>query len=126
MNADLKRRLTPFKRLTKHERAFLDALEDRFINETASVVKYVSVSYEPIESKDDDTAYVDLEDDCFELVLDDRLSFGTVCDYLIHEFAHIGTWFVNEKEHGPHFGVEWARLYCIYLNMYDKHFWPKG
>jgi len=122
MNVDLKRRLTLFKDITQNDWEFLYTLRERFITETAKQY-LVRVCYENIEGNKDDTAYVTFEDGLFTLVLDQRLSFGTICDYMIHEYAHIGTWFVNEKdEHGPHFGVEYARLYRIYLNLYERWF----
>lgn len=131
MNIDLQLRMTALDDLDgficdycgNTARDFLEAFEQRLIDETVNVVDYVAVSYEPIESHEDDTAYVTLEGDHFAVVIDDRLQFGTVCDYLLHEFAHIGTWFVNEyDDHGPIFGVEWARLYRIYLEMYEEWF----
>ena len=120
MNSDLRRRLKQFDKLTQKEWEFLDAIEARFVEETT--VKWVTICYEPIESDDDDTAYTDYNGE-FQIVLDNRLQFGTILDYLLHEFAHIGTWFVNEKDdHGPIFGVEWARLYRIYLQLYAEWF----
>jgi len=72
---------------------------------------------------DDDTAFVDFDGEKFEVYIDKRLQTGTVVDYLIHELAHVGTWFVNEEDdHGPMFGVEYARLYRRYLELYDE-FW---
>jgi len=121
MNPDLKRRLKSLAKLSDREQGFLGALEDRLIAETTS--RWVTIEYAPIESDDDDTAFVAYSGGAFFVTLDDRLQFGTVIDYLLHEFAHIGTWFVNEKDdHGPIFGVEWARMYRIYLQMYNKWF----
>ena len=72
---------------------------------------------------DDDTAFVDFDGEKFEVYIDKRLQTGTVVDYLIHELAHVGTWFVNEEDdHGPMFGVEYARLYRRYLELYGE-FW---
>lgn len=123
MNSDLKRRLTPYVDIGDQDRGFLQALEQRLYNEMPSECDAVKVFYQAINQEDDDTAYVTFHGDYFKVVLDHRLSFGTICDYLLHEFAHIGTWFVNEEDdHGPIFGVEWARLYRIYLEMYDYYY----
>lgn len=120
MNLDFKRRLKPFTKLAQKEWRFLEAFEDRLIEETTT--KWVTIRYEPIESDGDDTAYV-THDGEFQVVFDNRLQFGMILDYLLHEFAHVGTWFMNEKDdHGPMFGVEWARLYRIYLQMYGEWF----
>jgi hypothetical protein len=121
LNTDFKRRLKRLGQLSNKEWRFLEALEDRLIAETTD--RWIVIEYTKIDTKDDDTAFVDFDGEEFHLVVDERLQFGTITDYLLHEFAHIGTWFVGERDdHGPIFGVEWARLYRIYLKLYDKWF----
>jgi predicted lactoylglutathione lyase len=77
-----------------------------------------------IQGSEDDTAYVQKYDDgSFEIVIDQRLAFGEMCDYLVHEFAHVGSWAANEKDdHGPMWGIEYAKLYRHYLEVYEWWF----
>lgn len=120
MNYDLKLRLKPQTELTDKEWAFFWSLVRKFVCMTRCGGK-IDVTLREIHEKDDDTAFVTYDWSRFELVLDTRIPFGMLVDYLIHEFAHIGTWFVNEhNDHGPMFGVEFARLYREYLKVYDK------
>jgi hypothetical protein len=119
MNADLKLRLKSQDELTDKEWSFFWELCAKFVRLTNCGGRF-RIFFTEIEG-DDDTAYVTYDGEIFELVLDTRIPFGTLTDYLIHEFAHIGTWFVNESnDHGPMFGVEYARLYREYLKLYER------
>jgi hypothetical protein len=84
----------------------------------------VTVKFEMIMGDEDDTAYVQGYDDgSFEIVIDSRLAFGEMCDYLIHEFAHAGSWSLDEPDdHGPAWGIEYAGLYRMYLAAYEGWF----
>lgn len=120
MNYDLKLRLKSYSDLTTHERCFFWTLVGKFIRLT-KCGGAIDLRLREINGKDDDTAFVTHDGSRFEVVLDIRLPFGMLTDYLIHEFAHVGTWFVNEyNDHGPMFGVEYARLYREYLKLYEK------
>ena len=120
MNYDLKLRLKPQSEVTNKEWGFFWTLVAKYVRLTNCVDRF-ELRIEEINTDDDDTGYVTYDGERFEMVLDPRISFGTLTDYLMHEFAHIGTWFVNEHDdHGPMFGVEFARLYREYLKLYER------
>lgn len=120
MNYDLQLRLKSQDDLCFEEWAFYWTLVAKFIRMTKCGGR-IDIKFEEINTDDDDTAYVTYDGQRFEIVFDPRIPFGMLVDYTIHEFAHIGTWFVNESnDHGPMFGVEFARLYCQYLRLYEN------
>jgi hypothetical protein len=125
MNNDLKLRLTPFKELDPACKQFWYWVVHGLMKTVDSPFKTTihMVKIDPPAHPDDDTGFVEFVKPEFHVYLDNRMPFGMVVDYLIHELAHVGTWWVNEPEdHGPMFGVEYARLYREYLNLYDT-FW---
>jgi hypothetical protein len=123
MNPDLKRRLKTVEQFNGLDRRFLLDLQSQ-LHKAIDIWLDVTVKFEMIRGDEDDTAYVQKYDDgSFEIVIDSRLAFGEMCDYLIHEFAHVGTWWVDEPDdHGPSWGVEYARLYRRYLEVYEWWF----
>jgi len=123
MNYDLKLRLKSQDELTPKERKFFWDLANRFGRLTKVGGGPVDLILREIHEKNDDTGFVTYDGSRFEIVLDNRIPFGMLVDYLIHEFAHIGSWFVKENDdHGPMFGVEYARLYREYLKLYERTF----
>lgn len=122
LNDDLVIRLCQWRDAADHDYQFVQALITRFIEETVADYTFtVRTEIRAITEPDDDTAFVTFDGSEFVVVIEELLCLGSVWDYLIHEFAHVGTWFVNEyDDHGPHFGVEYARLYNIYLELYAK------
>ena len=125
MNIDLKRRLKTIEKFNGAERRFLHRLQTQ-LHQKVGIWLNVTVRFEMIISDEDDTAYVQAySDGSFEIVIDSRLSFGEMCDYLIHEFAHVGTWVADEPDdHGPCWGMEYAWLYRFYLELYSQWFGP--
>lgn len=123
MNLDLKRRLKTVAMFNGLERRFLLHFQHT-LHKAVDIWQVVTVKFEMIQGDEDDTAYVQAYDDgSFEVVIDQRLSFGEMCDYLVHEFAHVGTWALDEPDdHGPGWGVEYARLYRLYLEVYEWWF----
>jgi hypothetical protein len=123
MNVDLKRRLKTIERFNGLERRFLIDLQNRLLK-SVGLEKQITIVKCMILTEGDDTAFVQAFDDgSFEVVIDIRLSFGEMCDYLIHEFAHVGSWHLDERnDHGPGWGIEYAKLYRLYLDAYDWWF----
>ena len=123
VGTDLAMRLT--NEPNEEEERFFEFLSQRL---GATVMEpyedhYLVVEIREIHEEDDDTGFVTLGGEEFRVVLESRLCFGSRIDYLLHELAHVGSWFVNEpNDHGPHFGIEWARLYTLYLELYEE-FW---
>jgi hypothetical protein len=125
MNPDLKRRLKTVARFNGLERRFLLHFQFTLCKEIGCwAEEAVTVRFEMIQGDEDDTAYVQKYDDgSYEVVIDQRLSFGEMCDYMIHEFAHVGTWCMDEPDdHGPLWGMEYAKLYRLYLAVYEWWF----
>jgi hypothetical protein len=83
---------------------------------------FINLTY--IENGEDDSAFMLGDDDHqFEIYLDKRMPFGMCIDFLIHELAHVHSWAKDEKDdHGPEWGKSYARLYRLYLKLYDKWF----
>jgi len=124
MNYDLELRLTRFDLMSLGEKTFWNYLFEGFVEAIDSEypINLHMVLIDPPVYPDDDTGFVEFVDGEFEVYLDHRMPLGMCIDYLIHELAHVGTWFVNEPEdHGPMFGVEYARLYRLYLELYDRY-----
>ncbi len=51
----------------------------------------------------------------FAIVLDNELTEDMAIEVLIHEWAHALSWTFDRpdlKDHGPEFGVSWAKSYC--------------
>jgi hypothetical protein len=128
MNEDLKLRLIPFADLDTNGQMWWGHIAGKLSDSIRSwyPIKIHMVVIDPPDHPDDDTGYVEFDDSAelkaFDVYLDNRMPIGMVMDYLIHELAHVGTWFVHEPEdHGPMFGVEYARLYREYLTLYDQY-----
>jgi hypothetical protein len=125
MNYDLELRLTPYQGLSLGEKTFWEFLCDELVDcvDSGYHITIHMLDIDPPNYPDDDTGFVEyLEYGQFAVYLDHRMPLGMCIDYLIHELAHVGTWFVNEPEdHGPMFGVEYARLYRRYLELYGQY-----
>jgi hypothetical protein len=123
MNPDLKRRLKTVEQFNGLDRRFLIYFQTQ-LHRVVGLRLDVEVRFEMIIGDEDDTAYTQGYDDgSFEIIIDSRLSFGEMCDYLVHEFAHVGTWWMNESDdHGLGWGVEYAKLYRLYLAAYEGWF----
>jgi hypothetical protein len=132
MNPDLKMRLKPLSRLNNNEWMFWQTLCTKLGQRALlfSSLHYgggskIDIHFEAIENGEDDSAYM-LGDDKgaeFDIYLDNRMPFGMVIDFLIHELAHIHSWLRDEiDDHGPEFGKSYAVLYTEYLKLYDE-FW---
>jgi hypothetical protein len=123
MNPDLKRRLKTVAMFNGLERRFLRYFQTQ-LHKQLDIWLDVTVRFEMIQGDEDDTAYVQKYDDgSYEVVIDQRLSFGEMCDYLVHEFAHIGSWDLDEPDdHGPGWGIEYAKFYRLYLAAYEGWF----
>jgi len=123
MNDDLKLRLTPFTKMNMGQTMWWQQMVMGLTDATGSEypVNVVMLEIDPPEYPDDDTGFVEFDDKEFVIYLDERMPIGMCIDYLQHELAHVASWHVNEPEdHGPHFGVELARLYREYLTLYDQ------
>ena len=129
MNADLKLRLTPFTEMDMTQTMWWEQMVAGLSDSLRSwyPIHVHMIEIDPPEHPDDDTGYIEFDDSlpheekAFHVYLDKRMPLGMCIDYLIHELAHAGSWFVNEPEpHGPHFGTEWAKLYRKYLFLYDQ------
>jgi hypothetical protein len=129
MNEDLKLRLK--HRTNVSEEAFFWALTDelwRTCRDSDRNGRKLVVDVHEINTDEDDTGYVvevSYDDhDEFYMVLDSRIDFGTRCDYLIHEMAHIDCWERTkdkEEDHCMVWGVSYAKLYRRYLNFYNEY-----
>jgi len=130
MNPDLETRLRPFDSLHKDEKEFFTTLMEIFTWESFApfhrqgLKPTVNIYIEPIENDEDDSAYMTGDDEYnFEIYLDERMPFGMVIDFALHEFAHILSWLAwEDDDHGPAFGIAYASLYRIYLQFYED-FW---
>jgi len=123
MNFDLRLRLTPFHELTRHDAEFWGVLWSTLA--AAATDDAMQMCLGPIENDEDDTGYVTYDGETFVLFLDDRMPFGMVIDYLIHELAHVHSWaHADDKEDhcDDGFGKSYAMLYRLYLDLYDN-FW---
>jgi len=129
MNSDLKMRLKPFHDCDGDEIKFFKMLVTMLGNRALCYADAldkdmsVTVIIKSIENGEDDTAYMlGDEDGNFEVYLDDRMPLGMVIDYLIHELAHVQSWFCyEENDHGPEFGIAYADLYALYLALYEVY-----
>lgn len=121
MNEDLRMRLshTP----TPEEERFFDALCIDLVDQMLQSNIYIFYN-KVIENGEDDTAYVEYREDLdwFAVHIDSRLDFGSRCDYLIHELAHVMSWRQRGDDHGEFWGHCYAVLYRQYLKTY-KTFW---
>lgn len=128
MNADLKLRLAYLEHATNKEKRFIEYCIKHIskVMKSPYPIDVFMCAIDPPQYPDDDTGFVEFDGYDFTIKLDRRMPIGMILDYLIHEMAHVGTWFVNEPEdHGPMFGVEYARLYRYYLRLYDI-FWSEN
>jgi len=134
MNGDLRMRLKAYKDLNADERGFWQLLcntlaRQALCNESVlyrdSSVAYV---FAPIENGEDDSAYMLGDDDGnYEVYIDDRMPFGMMIDFLLHELAHVQSWICNEDDdHGPEFGLSYADLYAHYLLLYEDYWSERG
>lgn len=133
MNPDLYMRLKPFHNLTSCEQTFWRVLVSMLSKramcyaDALDMDMRVTVNLGPIENGEDDSAYMlgDQEGN-FEIYIDDRMPFGMMIDFLIHELAHVQSWFCDEEDdHGPEFGIAYADLYNYYILLYEKC-WCEG
>jgi len=129
MNGDLKLRLAEWADLSTVERAFFKYLlvelsHEAMLGVTADVDVQVHVQFEQIENGEDDSAYVIGDGENFEVVIDNRMPFGMMIDFLIHELAHVHSWerACEDEDHCDEFGKSYALLYRKYLDLYDM-FW---
>lgn len=127
MNDDLELRLKPWSLTTNDDIDFYRYLTynlSYFALQKCKKNAEVIVRVQPIENGEDDSAYMLGDDDHkFEIYLDDRMPFGMIIDFLLHELAHVRSWHHHEEDdHGPEFGRAYAALYRKYLKLYDKWF----
>lgn len=135
MNPDLKLRLTAMDALDEQARCFWRYLINQLGHEAlAALSNYtheddekrpdIVVTFEEIETDDDDSAYMTGDGQHFEVVLDPRMPFGMCLDFLLHEYSHVMSWEVAdpEEDHCDEFGKAYAHLYRLYLYLYE-HFW---
>ena len=125
MNEDLRMRLSHSPSV--EEEAFFTALVDVLWEACRSSDKKgrtLVLDLTEIVGEADDTGYVcDLEDE-FYMVLESRCDFGTRCDYLIHEMAHVDCWertLKRDEDHCMIWGVSYAKMYRTYLNFYNEY-----
>lgn len=122
MNEDLKQRLMPLEQFIEIYPDTFDTLVYGLIDFTSTFIPNpISLRFEPVETKDDDSAYMTYDGKVFEVVIDSRMPFGMVTDFLIHELAHVLSWdSANPKEdHCDEFGMAYAALYREYLKLYE-------
>lgn len=129
MNGDLRLRLKPLYQLTAFERDFMCYLVTELGKEAAHGVRKpetvtIDIKYMPIENGEDDSAYMLGDGTDFEVIIDSRMPFGMVVDFLIHELAHVHSWerACDDEDHCDAFGKSYALLYRKYLELYDL-FW---
>jgi hypothetical protein len=123
MNYDLQLRLTKLDDLDSEEYAFGQFVIDGLVPLAAPGCICVEIIMDEIENGEDDTAYVETDDDLeFRVYLDNRMPFGMVVDYLLHELAHIASWpFQEDDDHGDEWGKAHAMLYRRYLELYEEY-----
>ena len=124
MNEDLKFRLTDYCKLNASDKQAVNKVLTEFMFKSISNQNdlYVVITLEPIENDEDDTAYVTYDGEVFDIVVDNRMPTGMVLDYVLHELAHVNSWFhYEEDDHGDEFGKSYAYLYREYLKLYDKY-----
>lgn len=122
MSSELKQRLK--HRLSFADHLFMAGLELKLRKSISfSEGQYVTLWYDAIEG-DDDTAYVTLDGEHFEIVIDYRLDFGTKIDYLIHEMAHVDCWreTLNQDDHCARWGESYAKMYRLYLEFCEEYY----
>lgn len=98
---------------------------DQFFNlliEKTKGNKSVKVKFKEINSKEDDSGYCISDGRDFTVVIDPRLPYGDRLMIWLHEAAHIHAPWNEEEDHSENWGVEYAKLYCQYLELYDA-FW---
>jgi hypothetical protein len=81
------------------------------------------VDIKEINSEDDDTAYIEGDDETLHIIIDSRVDFGTQCDYLIHEMAHADCWDLTlswKEDHCSVWGESYAKMYRRYLEIYKE------
>jgi len=126
MNEDLRMRIDHSPTPTV-EQFFIELIDVlwKACRDTDKAGRTLCVEIQEIDGDEDDTGYVcDLEDE-FYMCLEARVDFGTRCDYLVHEMAHIDCWertVKREEDHCMIWGVSYAKMYRTYLNFYNK-FW---
>lgn len=125
MNADLELRLSHKQDEAQEE--FLMLLV-RLLSCHLPIEAKVKLTFEKIENGEDDTAYIlGTEDGLdFEIVIDPRLNFGTICDYIVHEMGHAIAWEADMAtedvdDHGPTWGIAYAAAYRMYLALYGAY-----
>jgi hypothetical protein len=128
MNEDLKSRLN--HNPTVEEEAFFHLLVYRMFKACTDKLPGYTLDLHRYEIDDDadDTGYVYEDDDSYCIVLDSRLDFGTLCDYLVHEIAHIDCWErttendgTDEGDHCDIWGASYAKMYRIYITTYNEY-----
>ena len=125
MNTDLEMRLKSWCLISDEEISFFRFITYNlatFAMQKCKSGASVVVTVTRIENGEDDSAYMLGDDDHqFEIYLDDRMPYGMVIDFLLHELAHVRSWHHDEPDdHGPEFGRAYAALYRRYLKLYDR------
>lgn len=54
--------------------------------------------------------------------LEARQPFQQLLDTLVHEWAHAMVWEADDADHGPIWGVAWARAYNVGLEALQQHY----
>jgi hypothetical protein len=128
MNADLELRLRPLNTSDKEGGSFIRYLMAELGPEAMGSLTYdsdmrVFFNIETIENGEDDSAYVIGDGTTFTLVIDKRMPFGMIVDFLIHELAHVHSWECadDKEDHCDEFGKSYALLYRKYLELYDMY-----
>jgi hypothetical protein len=128
MNADLKLRLRPLNTHDKEEGSFLNWLIEELGQEAMLGLTYdsdmkITIDIEPIENGEDDSAYVIGDGTTFTATIDNRMPFGMIVDFIIHELAHVHSWDYADpnEDHCEEFGLSYALLYRKYLELYGLY-----
>lgn len=128
MNADLRFRLRPLYAITNQEERFLNYLirelcEEALFGLAVDADTEVKVDLEYIQGDEDDSAYMLGDGETFRVILDKRMPFGMITDFLIHELAHVHSWELAHprEDHCVEFGKSYALLYRKYLELYDLY-----
>lgn len=125
MNPDLRLRLNHYP--SKKAERFFDALTDAMWKKCRRPKGSTGVITVGEVKGNDDTGYVvyDYRLNRFYITIDIRLDFGSRCDYLVHEMAHVDCWTRTENKEEDHcmvWGAAYAKMYRLYLQLYEE-FW---
>jgi hypothetical protein len=132
VNPDLKSRLN--HKPTVEEEAFFYELVDRMFKACNDPRRFDTLTLQSfeIEGDEDDTGYVEEEEYGWNVVIEERLDFGSKCDTLVHEMAHVDCWTrtensdgTDEGDHCDIWGVSYAKMYRIYITTYNEY-WETG